>query len=101
MTLSEEVLAQTRRERSIPVLETERLVLRAPRLGDARNGFCGAALHQLARALRSGCLEILDQQLQLLNLVRALFAAFAILHEAQFADQQFRSRRCTRESLRL
>jgi RimJ/RimL family protein N-acetyltransferase len=30
MTLSEEVLAETRRERSIPVLETERLTLRAP-----------------------------------------------------------------------
>jgi RimJ/RimL family protein N-acetyltransferase len=30
MTLSEEVLAATRRERSIPVLETERLTLRAP-----------------------------------------------------------------------
>jgi RimJ/RimL family protein N-acetyltransferase len=30
MTLSEEVLVATRRERSIPVLETERLTLRAP-----------------------------------------------------------------------
>ena len=30
MTLSEDVLTETRRERSIPVLETERLTLRAP-----------------------------------------------------------------------
>jgi RimJ/RimL family protein N-acetyltransferase len=36
MTLSEEVLAQTRRERSIPVLETERLTLRAPRHEDVK-----------------------------------------------------------------
>lgn len=35
MTLSEEVLAQPRRERRTPVLETERLVLRAPRMSDA------------------------------------------------------------------
>jgi RimJ/RimL family protein N-acetyltransferase len=35
MTLSEQVLAQTRQERDIPVLETERLMLRAPRLADA------------------------------------------------------------------
>ncbi len=34
MSLSEEVLAQTWRERSIPVLETERLTLRAPRHKD-------------------------------------------------------------------
>ena len=36
MTLSEEVLAQSRRERSIPVLETERLTLRAPRHEDVK-----------------------------------------------------------------
>jgi RimJ/RimL family protein N-acetyltransferase len=36
MTLSTEVLAETRRERSIPVLETERLTLRAPRLEDVK-----------------------------------------------------------------
>jgi len=36
MTLSEEVLAETRRERSIPVLETERLQLRAPRHEDVK-----------------------------------------------------------------
>jgi RimJ/RimL family protein N-acetyltransferase len=36
MTLSEEVLAQTRRERNIPVLETERLTLRAPRHEDVK-----------------------------------------------------------------
>jgi RimJ/RimL family protein N-acetyltransferase len=36
MTLSEEVLAETRRERSIPVLETERLTLRAPRHEDVK-----------------------------------------------------------------
>jgi RimJ/RimL family protein N-acetyltransferase len=36
MTLPEEVLAQTRRERSIPVLETERLTLRAPRHDDVK-----------------------------------------------------------------
>jgi RimJ/RimL family protein N-acetyltransferase len=36
MTLPEEVLAQTRRERSIPVLETERLTLRAPRHEDVK-----------------------------------------------------------------
>ena len=36
MTLSEEVLAQTRREHSIPVLETERLTLRAPRHEDVK-----------------------------------------------------------------
>jgi RimJ/RimL family protein N-acetyltransferase len=35
MTLSEEVLTQTRRERTIPVLKSERLVLRAPRDQDA------------------------------------------------------------------
>ena len=34
MSLSEEVLAQTWRERGIPVLETERLTLRAPRRKD-------------------------------------------------------------------
>jgi len=34
MSLSEEVLAQTWRERGIPVLETERLTLRAPRHKD-------------------------------------------------------------------
>jgi RimJ/RimL family protein N-acetyltransferase len=36
MTLAEEVCAQTRRERSIPVLETERLTLRAPRHEDVK-----------------------------------------------------------------
>jgi len=36
MTLLEEVPEKTLRERSIPVLETERLVLRAPRLEDAK-----------------------------------------------------------------
>ena len=36
MTLSEEVFAQTGRERSIPVLETERLMLRAPRHEDVK-----------------------------------------------------------------
>ena len=36
MSLSEEVLAHTRRERSIPVLETERLTLRAPRHEDVK-----------------------------------------------------------------
>jgi RimJ/RimL family protein N-acetyltransferase len=36
MTLSEDVLSQTRREQCIPVLETERLTLRAPRPEDAR-----------------------------------------------------------------
>ena len=36
MTLSEEVLADTQRERSIPVLETERLTLRAPCLEDVK-----------------------------------------------------------------
>jgi RimJ/RimL family protein N-acetyltransferase len=36
MTLLEERPAQALREQSIPVLETERLVLRAPRLGDAK-----------------------------------------------------------------
>lgn len=36
MTLSAEVLTETRRERSIPVLETERLTLRAPRLEDVK-----------------------------------------------------------------
>ena len=35
MTLLEGVAAQSPREASIPVLETERLVLRAPRLEDA------------------------------------------------------------------
>ena len=35
MTL-QEIPSETFRERSIPVLETERLVLRAPRLGDAK-----------------------------------------------------------------
>jgi len=36
MTLSEEILPGTYREGSIPVLETERLALRAPRLEDAK-----------------------------------------------------------------
>jgi RimJ/RimL family protein N-acetyltransferase len=36
MTLSEDVLTQTQRERCIPVLETERLTLRAPHLGDVK-----------------------------------------------------------------
>jgi RimJ/RimL family protein N-acetyltransferase len=36
MTLSEEVLTDTQRERSIPVLETERLTLRAPCLEDVK-----------------------------------------------------------------
>lgn len=36
MTLSEEVVAHTARERSIPVLETERLMLRAPRREDVK-----------------------------------------------------------------
>jgi RimJ/RimL family protein N-acetyltransferase len=35
MTL-QEIPSLSLRERSIPVLETERLVLRAPRLGDAK-----------------------------------------------------------------
>src|ERR1019366_7995218 len=48
----------------------------APRLGDARSGLCGAVLGHHARAVRSGCLQILNQQLQLLDLVRALFTAF-------------------------
>lgn len=34
MTLAEEVFAQTKRERPVPVLKTERLVLRAPRRED-------------------------------------------------------------------
>jgi RimJ/RimL family protein N-acetyltransferase len=36
MTLSDEVPTETRRERSIPVLETERLTLRAPRHEDVK-----------------------------------------------------------------
>jgi RimJ/RimL family protein N-acetyltransferase len=36
MTLATEVLAPRQQERSIPVLETERLTLRAPRLRDAK-----------------------------------------------------------------
>jgi RimJ/RimL family protein N-acetyltransferase len=36
MTLLEERPAEALREQSIPVLETERLILRAPRLGDAK-----------------------------------------------------------------
>lgn len=36
MTLEEEVFAPTRPEQNIPVLRTERLTLRAPRLGDAK-----------------------------------------------------------------
>jgi RimJ/RimL family protein N-acetyltransferase len=36
MTLSTDVFTETRRERSIPVLETERLLLRAPRLEDVK-----------------------------------------------------------------
>jgi RimJ/RimL family protein N-acetyltransferase len=36
MTLSEQVLPETRRERSIPVLETARLTLRAPCLEDVK-----------------------------------------------------------------
>jgi RimJ/RimL family protein N-acetyltransferase len=37
MTLSQEAFAQTQRERGIPVLKTERLVLRAPRRRDAKS----------------------------------------------------------------
>jgi RimJ/RimL family protein N-acetyltransferase len=36
MTLLEDVFDETRRERSIPVLETERLTLRAPRHEDVK-----------------------------------------------------------------
>jgi RimJ/RimL family protein N-acetyltransferase len=36
MTLSEQAVAQTLRSRSVPVLQTERLTLRAPRRADAR-----------------------------------------------------------------
>jgi RimJ/RimL family protein N-acetyltransferase len=36
MTLSEDVVAQTRARQIIPVLKTERLTLRAPRLADAK-----------------------------------------------------------------
>ncbi len=36
MTLSEDIFDETRRERSIPVLETERLALRAPRHEDVK-----------------------------------------------------------------
>ena len=36
MTLLEEVCDDTRRERCTPVLETERLTLRAPRRGDVK-----------------------------------------------------------------
>ena len=36
MTLTEEVVAQTPRRHEIPVLKTERLVLRAPRLADVK-----------------------------------------------------------------
>lgn len=36
MTLATEILAQRRQERFIPVLKTERLTLRAPRLRDAK-----------------------------------------------------------------
>jgi hypothetical protein len=36
MTLTEEVVAQTPRRQSIPVLKTERLILRAPRLADLK-----------------------------------------------------------------
>jgi RimJ/RimL family protein N-acetyltransferase len=46
MTLSDEVLAQTRLERPIAVLKTERLVLRAP------NGHDAKAIAQLANNIR-------------------------------------------------
>ena len=36
MTLTEEVVAQTPRRHEIPVLKTERLILRAPRLADVK-----------------------------------------------------------------
>jgi RimJ/RimL family protein N-acetyltransferase len=36
MTLSQEIFAQTRREVGVPVLKTERLVLRAPHRADAK-----------------------------------------------------------------
>ncbi len=36
MSLLEDAVAETRRERSTPVLETERLTLRAPRRGDVK-----------------------------------------------------------------
>src|SRR3984957_9593628 len=46
MTLTEEVVAQTPRRHEIPVLKTERLILRAPRLADVR------AIAQLANDRR-------------------------------------------------
>jgi RimJ/RimL family protein N-acetyltransferase len=46
MTLTEEIVAQTPRRREIPVLKTERLVLRAPRLADVK------AIAQLANDRR-------------------------------------------------
>ena len=36
MTLLEGIVDQTRREYALPVLETERLLLRAPRRGDVK-----------------------------------------------------------------
>jgi RimJ/RimL family protein N-acetyltransferase len=46
MTLTEEVVAQTPRRHEIPILKTERLVLRAPRLADVK------AIAQLANDRR-------------------------------------------------
>jgi RimJ/RimL family protein N-acetyltransferase len=46
MTLTEEVVAQTPRRHGIPVLKTERLILRAPRLADVK------AIAQLANDRR-------------------------------------------------
>jgi RimJ/RimL family protein N-acetyltransferase len=46
MTLTEEVVAQTPRRQEIPVLKTERLILRAPRLADVK------AIAQLANDRR-------------------------------------------------
>src|SRR5664280_804438 len=61
----------------------------APRLGYARSMLDSGLLIQHTRAIRNSCLEFLDPQLQLRDLVRVPFAAFPELHLAQFEDVQF------------
>src|SRR5947209_6073521 len=56
MTLLE-IPTETLHELSIPVLETERLVLRAPRLGDAK----AVALHAGARVTNPGSRRVLEK----------------------------------------
>jgi hypothetical protein len=60
----------------------------APRLGDARSGREAGLFGQHGRGLCSGCLELCNPQLQLLDLSRALFTALPKLQLAQLENLQ-------------